>query len=116
MSMYGTEASYEEQANARAWVTKDRGNTVDLTDLLAGKTASPSAESDSGSLAETAVPEQYMSAVHPVERLPEEYLNLPSGHEGSPSFLGAGLHRSRRIREVGPPTTFGLPPATARLD
>ena len=87
MSMYGTEASYEEQANARAWVTKDRANIVDLTELLAPQTKLPNAESDSGSLQETAVPEQFLSAVHPVERLPQEFLDLPSGHEGSHHFL-----------------------------
>ena len=87
MSMYGTDASYEEQANARAWVTKDRANIVDLTGLLAPQTKQKNLESDSGDLRETAVPEQFLSAVHPVERLPQEFLDLPSGHEGSHHFL-----------------------------
>ena len=87
MSMYGTEASYEEQANARAWVTKDRDATVDLTDLLAGKSLTEgqatAPEAPEASLSSVL----HLSAVHPVDRLPKEFLDLPSGHEGSHQFL-----------------------------
>ncbi len=43
MSLYGSLGSYEEQANAKAWVTKDRAQTEDLSELLAC-TGVPAAE------------------------------------------------------------------------
>jgi hypothetical protein len=70
MSMYGTEASYEEQNGAQMWVTKDRSNCIDLSDELR------CADQGMG-----------MSKVHPVHLLPKSYADLPSGHMGSHQFL-----------------------------
>ena len=68
MSLYGTEASYEEQANAKVWATKDRGACMDLTEELR-------------------CTERGMSRVHPVHLLPLEVAGLHSGHQGSHPFL-----------------------------
>ena len=68
MSMYGTEASYEEQAGAVVWVTRDRSACIDLSQALSC--------ADRG-----------MSQVHPVHLLPKAYEDLPSGHLGSHQFL-----------------------------
>jgi hypothetical protein len=68
MSMYGTEASYEEQAGAKVWATKDRSTCIDLTQALSCAARG-------------------MSRVHPVHLLPKAYEGLPSGHLGSHQFL-----------------------------
>lgn len=88
MSLYGTEGSYEEQTNARVWNTKEPKEMVDLSDLLACKGVQISEEE------RKAIPQGLLadyfagvSAVHPVERLPREFLGLHNGHEGSHQFL-----------------------------
>ncbi len=88
MSMYGTLGSYEEQANAQVWVTKQRAETTDLSDLLAcvgipaSQVAGPMAKVTSADGTHCSV-----SRVHPVARLPREFIGLPNGHNGSHQFL-----------------------------
>jgi predicted dehydrogenase len=78
VSLFGTEASYEEQANAQVWVTRQKEMT-DLSELLACRTLKP----------EEARSEFYtsMAKVHHPERLPKAFLGLPNGHYGSHQFL-----------------------------
>ena len=88
MSLYGTEASYEEQVGAQMWVTKDRQTCLNLTADLAcvGRPADGvghlggAAGSPQGTF-------RGVSNVHPVDRLPAAYVGLPNGHCGSHQFL-----------------------------
>jgi len=88
MSLYGTQASYEEQFNSQIWVTKDMTRYENLTELLScGKVKSKEV---GGQMAEVMSEDEAflgVSAVHPVERLPKEYIGLPNGHKGSHQFL-----------------------------
>jgi len=69
LSIYGTEASYEQQSDAQVWVTKDlQREPEDLRSLLRC--------GDNG-----------YSKVHRVERLPAEFENLGGDHAGSHPFL-----------------------------
>ena len=88
MSLYGTEGCYEEQSNARVWVTKDPAETTDLSEALACK-AIPLAQAKREGVPEALAAEFYsgVSSVHPVERLPVEFRGLPNGHYGSHQFL-----------------------------
>lgn len=87
MSMYGTLGSYEEQANARAWVNKSAAETTDLSELLActGIPADPSSNMAAITSADGTHCEA--SRIHPVERLPREFIGLPNSHNGSHQFL-----------------------------
>ena len=86
LSLYGTLGSYEEQANAQAWITKNGAKTTDLRELLApqGVSASRGAMAAITSADGT---HREASRVHPVERLPREFIGLPNGHNGSHQFL-----------------------------
>ena len=88
MSLYGTEGSYEEQSNARVWNTRRPEDMADLSELLACKGIQVSEEE------RRALPKELasdffagVSSVHPVERLPREFLGLRNGHQGSHQFL-----------------------------
>jgi predicted dehydrogenase len=74
LSLYGTEGSYEQQAGNCVWVHK--GGFEDVTAQL----ACPGRKVKGGTYLET-------SSVHPVERLPKEFIGLPNGHWGSHQFL-----------------------------
>ena len=112
MSLYGTLGSYEEQANAQAWITKNGAETTDLRKLLApigvasrGAGVSPaeavaSVSPTTSSAGETPARRASMAAitsadgthredskVHPIERLPREFIGLPNSHNGSHQFL-----------------------------
>jgi predicted dehydrogenase len=78
MSLYGTEASYEERVGGRMWVTKNRSTCVDITEELACDGVP--ADSKGGQWVG-------VSRVHPVDRLPKEFIGLPNGHAGSHQFL-----------------------------
>ncbi len=88
MSLHGTLGSYEEQANAKVWVTKDAAETQDLTEMLACRGVP--AGQVAGEMAKvTSADGTHMSAaaVHDVARLPKEFIGLPNGHNGSHQFL-----------------------------
>jgi len=93
MTLFGTQASFEENKAGARWLGRDRDATVDLTDLLtctgvpaqgpgaAGPTAGLEAlTADDGT-------HRSASAVHPVHRLPPQFAGLPNGHNGSHQFL-----------------------------
>jgi hypothetical protein len=88
MSLYGTEGSYEEQTNARVWNTKVPAEMTDLSELLQSKAIQIGEEERPG-IHEALLDDFYkgVSAVHPIARLPKEFLGLPNGHEGSHQFL-----------------------------
>ncbi|NRD27324.1 Gfo/Idh/MocA family protein [Frigoribacterium sp. VKM Ac-2836] len=84
---FGTEASFEQLATISLWQDK-----VDVTDVTADLTTLPSMPLDDPSLAHVApeLREAFVSGhapVHDVDRLPEVYHGMPSGHEGSHHFL-----------------------------
>ena len=85
VSILGTEGSYEEQANAQVWVTRQK-EMMDLSELLTCRTLRP----------EEARSEFYtsMARVHRPERLPKEFLGLPNGHYGSHQFLADDFVRA----------------------
>lgn len=89
MSLFGTEGSFEENAAGAVWVTKDRNATTRLDDLLACKGVPVKREGTGGMDVVTAEDGTHrsVSPVHPVERLPKEFIGLPNGHNGSHQFL-----------------------------
>ena len=88
MRLYGTEASYEEQVGSQMWVTKDRSTCVDLSKELACE-GRPSIQLDDPMAKVTGTDGTHIgvSRVHPVHRLPKEFVGLPNGHHGSHQFL-----------------------------
>ena len=88
MSLYGTEASYEEQVNSQVWVVKHRADCVNLSEQL--RCGTIAARHSAGAMSKVTSADgthHGVSAVHPVERLPKEYQGLPNGHNGSHQFL-----------------------------
>ena len=88
MSLYGTEAGYEEQVGGKMWVTKDRAACVDLVDRLACRDIP--AGGDDGDMSKVTSADGThcgVSDVHPVHLLPAEFQGLPNGHNGSHQFL-----------------------------
>jgi predicted dehydrogenase len=87
MSLFGTKANFEEQTNGRVWNTLE-GDAVDLSDLLACRDR-PVSEFERSTLPNHLRGRFYtnVSAVHPVERVPPEFLGLDNGHQGSHQFL-----------------------------
>jgi predicted dehydrogenase len=85
MSLFGTKGCYQEQANAQAWVTLADGPT-DVTELLSTRNLPVSSEAG---VHDAVLQEFHMSVsqVHPVERLPREFIGLRNGHLGSHQFL-----------------------------
>ena len=73
------------------WLTKDRGASVRLDDLLActGLPLKSMGGEAEGMDLVTAADGTHLgvASVHPVERLPQAYVGLPNGHKGSHQFL-----------------------------
>ncbi len=88
MSLYGTEASYEESVAGQMWVTKDRKTCADLASELSCVGA-PAGEIDAAMAGLTGSDGTHQGAakVHPVHRLPKEFIGLANGHCGSHQFL-----------------------------
>jgi hypothetical protein len=87
MSLYGTDASYEEQVGGRTWVTKDRETCEDLSEILATKSIPVDADGPMAEVTSSDGTHRGVSEVHPVDRLPREFAGLPNGHNGSHQFL-----------------------------
>ncbi len=88
MSLYGTDASYEEQVNGKTWVTKDWETCEDLKEKLSCKDIP--VNENSGNMSKVTSSDGThcdVSDVHPVHLLPKEFLGLPNGHKGSHQFL-----------------------------
>jgi predicted dehydrogenase len=86
ISIYGTEACYEQQVGAQSWATKQRGATEDLRELLAPVGAPRKVEGQMGVL-QDAQTHAGVARVHDMDRLPVEFMTLPNGHLGSHQFL-----------------------------
>jgi predicted dehydrogenase len=86
-SIYGTEASFEEQANGRVWVTRGK----EMVDVAAIMECAPIRKPDDWeSQRKQGVQEDFyggLAPVHPRGRLPPELNGLPNGHYGSHQFL-----------------------------
>lgn len=91
MSLYGTLGSYEEQAGNKVWVTKE--GHEDITDLLAC-TGVPAQTEGLMAAVTSEGTHTGVSRIHPVERLPREFIGLPNGHNGSHQFLVDDFVRS----------------------
>lgn len=88
MSLYGTDASYEEQGNSKIWCSRESEEVQDVTAQLMCEP--PASENADASDASQALWRDYHSgyaSVHPRERLPKEFANVTNGHEGSHQFL-----------------------------
>lgn len=88
MSLFGTEGSFEQNAAGSIWLTKDRQKSVRLDDLLACKGV-PAKRTDGGMAQVTSEDGTHrdVCSLHPVERLPKEFIGKPNGHCGSHQFL-----------------------------
>jgi len=87
VSLYGTKGCYEEQADSQVWVTINPEEMEDLNDLLKCQDipiAEPQPDVD-----QVVLQEFYsgVSKVHPIGRLPAEYVGMHNGHLGSHQFL-----------------------------
>jgi predicted dehydrogenase len=112
MSMYGTLGSYEEQANAKAWVTKSAAQTTDLSELLACTGVPASGQMSAVTSADGTHCEA--SRIHPVARLPKEFIGLPNSHNGSHQFLvddfvTAAYHRTLPLNNVWMAARYFVP-------
>ena len=88
MSLYGTEAGYEEQVGCRMWVTKDRDTCVNLTDrLTCGDIQVNESDGMMSKVTGADGTHRGVSEIHPVHLLPKEFAGLPNGHNGSHQFL-----------------------------
>lgn len=82
MSLFGTQGSYEEQANAKVWTGLRKEDIRDLKEELRPRDVPvPGVDPQEGSLF------RLVSPVHPVERLPREFAGKENGHYGSHYFL-----------------------------
>jgi len=86
LSIYGTEASFEERTNSQVWLTKDYSQREDVTELLACVGVPRPRQTEKGKRQDTPI-HAGLSRVHDVERLPEEFIGLPTSHSGSHQFL-----------------------------
>ncbi|HZQ09002.1 MAG TPA: Gfo/Idh/MocA family oxidoreductase, partial [Anaerolineae bacterium] len=88
LSLYGTEASYEEQGNSKIWNSRTSEEPEDVTELLLCEQVEVS-EAERAHLPEELIRDFHtgFAKVHPRERLPKEFAGLNNGHEGSHQFL-----------------------------
>ncbi len=98
MGLQGTEGGFEQTAAGASWLRKDGTRVESLDDLLActGRSGQPGSDSKGsdpkgsdpmGKVTASDGTHLGVSAVHPVERLPEAFAGLPNGHAGSHQFL-----------------------------
>lgn len=103
MCLYGTLACFEENAGGQCWTVRDELNVQDVSDLLSVE--STHRRGDDGDLHEV-LQEDFNSAyaqVHPVDRLPREFIGRPNGHRGSHQFLADDFVKAVAANAV-PPT------------
>ncbi|UVI27424.1 Gfo/Idh/MocA family protein [Paenibacillus spongiae] len=87
LSLFGTEGTFEEQANARGWTSLKGDDITDLSALLDCNKVTVG--EDYAHLSENLQRDFYsgVSSVHPIHRLPTEFIGLHNGHAGSHQFL-----------------------------
>ena len=87
LGLQGTEGGFEQTAAGASWLRKD-GTRVEPLDDRLSCTGQPVPGSDPmGKVTASDGTHLGVSAVHPVERLPEAFAGLPNGHAGSHQFL-----------------------------
>ena len=86
MSLFGELGSFEQNAVASCWLTKERAGLADLTEAL---TCGRMAREDTTEVASQLDTEFYegVSSVHPIDRLPDSFRGHSNGHLGSHQFL-----------------------------
>ncbi len=77
LSMWGTQGSFELNAAGAAWVTKKQEPALRLDDQLDCRGVSAPEGGQFVGVAQ----------VHPIARLPRQFIGLPNGHLGSHQFL-----------------------------
>jgi predicted dehydrogenase len=105
MNLYGTRASFEEQWYARFWVDRDdQAKRVDLTEALACRPNRAVPEAELREIPEALRDDFFagVSSVHPVHRLPKEFVGLRNGHQGSHQFLACDFVEAVAERTVPP--------------
>lgn len=88
LSLYGTDASYEEQSGGKTWNTRESEEPEDVTALLLCEQVEVS-EAERAGLHEELIRDFHtgFARIHPKERLPQAFFRLNNGHEGSHQFL-----------------------------
>lgn len=107
-SMYGTLASFEQNATSKSWVRLDGTPPEDVTELLRCKAQKMDDSNLLRELGEERASEFYFqgtSDIHDTARLPSEFIGMHNGHDGSHQFLADDF-----VRAV---TTGKLPPNNA---
>jgi predicted dehydrogenase len=94
VSIFGTEASYEEQIGSRAWVERDPASLTDLWELLACTSVQLDGDGRKRVVAGDEHAFRGVSVVHPIERLPVTYAGIENGHEGAHPFLADDFVRA----------------------
>lgn len=90
LSLFGTEGSFEHNTAGAMWVTKDTLHQERLDEWLACEgVPAQAAGPRPGMEVVTSADGTHLgvSRLHPVERLPREFVGLPNGHLGSHQFL-----------------------------
>jgi predicted dehydrogenase len=87
LNLYGTQASFEEQYQHKTWVDKHREGCADLTELLSCVGVPAAQAGGMSALPAADAVHHGVSKVHPVERLPKQFVGLGNGHCGSHQFL-----------------------------
>lgn len=88
MDFFGTEATFEMNPLAAAWVTKTPEGLENVSDMIK-TTPGETLEGALGEAERLTDPNEFagVAKVHPVDRLPDTYRGLPNGHHGSHQFL-----------------------------
>jgi predicted dehydrogenase len=84
LSLFGTQASFEQQTGAYSWNTLD-GDILDLQELLTCAESVPQDDQLSTDLQASFA--GHYAPVHDTARLPSSFAGLPNGHQGSHQFL-----------------------------
>lgn len=91
LSIYGTMGSFEKNNVGSVWLTRDRNASINLDDLISCRTEIPvknnSIAQGMDLITANDGTHKGVSPIHPVGRLPKEFIGLPNGHEGSHQFL-----------------------------
>lgn len=99
-SLYGTTGCFEQQGNSHFWTTLDR-TAQEVSTLLECTQRAGEAQTELAG-GEQADFFSGVSAVHPIERLPREFIGLPNGHYGSHQFLADDFVRSVVQNKLAP--------------
>ncbi len=86
LGLFGTDATFEEAARRQFWIERS-GDIDEVTGLL---TCDPPTGAEAAVAGDDVIAADFYggtSSVHPVERLPAVFRDLPNGHYGSHQFM-----------------------------